>query len=198
MEAMLGKESGNLHMKRHRLLWLALFLAAAFVYTGCADVKISMHRHLYKPDIPAPVAGFYKGKQIDLNNFINSDENTKKWTYFSPDKKIAYEAYVPLEYFFMDCFRDALWLSGASVLKESPVENITDLSVIIDSWTDRELKFTASAMRNGSLRFREQYAVKMPAGDINNTAQLEKNAYEMVNKAVVMVMGDPRFQAVFK
>ncbi len=193
-----GKGKGHLFVKRYCLLWLALLLSAAFMFAGCADVKVNVHRHLYKPDIPASVAGFYKGKQIDLNNFINMDENTKKWKYFSPDKKIAYEASVPLEYYVMDCFRDAFWLAGASVFKESPVDSIPDMSLIIDTWTDREMKFTVAVMKNNSLKFRNQYTVNMPGGNINDPVQLEKNSYEMINKAIVMVMSDPKFQAALK
>jgi hypothetical protein len=198
MKAMHGKVKGHLCLKRYSLLCLALLLSSVFIFIGCADVKVKVHRHLYKPDIPASVANFYKGKQIDLNGFLNKDEHTKVWTYFSPDKKIAYEASVPLEYYVMDCFRDAFWLSGASVLKDSPDMKIPDLAVIIDSWTDREMKFTASVMRDNNLKFRNQYVVTMPAGNVNDPAQLEKNAYEMINKAIVAVMSDKNFQAAIK
>jgi hypothetical protein len=36
-----------------------------------------------------------------------------------------------------------------------------------------------------------------PSGDAD-TAKLEKNAYEMMNKAVLAVLNDPKFKALFK
>jgi hypothetical protein len=180
-----------------RFVFISLFVMAAFL-TGCADVTVYVHRHLYKPVLPESVVGFYKGKQIDLNSFENLDEKTRKWIYYSPDKKVAYQAAVPLEYFVMDCFRDALWLAGVSVLKESPDVNIPDMTLIIDHWTDAEFKFTVSIMKNNALKFRNQYAVTMPSSENADSAKLEKNAYEMMNKAVLAVLSDLKLQALFK
>lgn len=180
-----------------RFVFICLFVMAGFL-TGCADVTVYVHRHLYKPVLPESVVGFYKGKPIDLNSFQNLDEGTRKWIYYSPDKRVAYQAAVPLEYFVMDCFRDALWLTGMSVLKESPDVNIPDMMLIIDRWTDAEFKFTVSVMKNNALKFRNQYAVAMPSSENADTAKLEKNAYEMMNKAVLAVLSDLKFQALFK
>jgi hypothetical protein len=180
-----------------KIVFISLFVMAGFL-TGCADVTVYVHRHLYKPVLPESIAAVYKGKHIDLNSFENMDEKTRKWIYYSPDKKVAYQAAVPLEYFVMDCFRDALWLAGMSVLKESPDVNIPDMTLIIDHWTDSEFKFTVSVMKNNSLRFRNQYSVTMPPSDYADPAKLEKSAYEMMNKAVLAVLGDPKFQALFK
>lgn len=180
-----------------RFVFISLFVMAGFL-TGCADVTVYVHRHLYKPVLPESIVGFYKGKQIDLNSFQNVDEKTRKWIYYSPDKRVAYQAAVPLEYFVMDCFRDALWLTGMSVLKESPDVNIPDMILIIDSWTDAEFKFTVSVMKNNALKFRNQYEVTMPPVGDADLAKLEKNAYEMMNKAVLAVLSDPKFQTLFK
>lgn len=180
------------------LLSIIGMLISMLLFSGCAEVKIPIHRHLYRPELPKSVTQYYKGKQIDMNGFENHDEMTKRWTYFSPDKKIAYQASVPLEYFVLDCFRDAFWLAGASVLKDSPVGGIPDLSIIIDRWTDQEFIFTATIVRDNALKFRNQYTVTAPAANMNDTVKLEKNVYEMMNKAVLAVMTDPKFQAVFK
>lgn len=180
-----------------RFAFISLFVMAGFL-AGCADMTVYLHRHLYKPVLPESIVGFYKGKQIDLNSFENMDEKTRKWIYYSPDKRVAYQAAVPLEYFVMDCFRDALWLAGMSVLKESPDVNIPDTMLIIDHWTDAEFKFTVSVMKNNALKFRNHYAVTMPPSDYADPAKMEKSAYEMMNKAVLAVLGDPKFQALFK
>jgi hypothetical protein len=180
-----------------RFAFISLFVMAGFL-TGCADVTVYVHRHLYKPVIPESIAAYYQGKHIDLNSFENIDEGTRKWIYYSPDKKVAYQAAVPLEYFVMDAFRDALWLMGMSVLKESPDANIPDMTLIIDHWTDVEFKFTVSVVKNDALKFRNHYAVTMPPSGDADTAKLEKNAYEMMNKAVLAVLNDPKFKALFK
>ena len=188
---------GRNYSNTKRLLLIGIVLAL-FIFSGCADMTVRVHRHLYKPDIPKALAGIYKGQQIDLNSFENLDEKTRKWTYYSPDKKVAYEAAVPLEYYALDCFRDAFWVAGMGVLKESPDTKIPDMSLIIDRWTDQEFKFTVTVTKNNMLKFRNQFAVLMPSAGTKDPAQLEKNAYEMMNKAAVAVMSDPNFQAVFK
>jgi hypothetical protein len=180
------------------LLPAAVMLISSLLLSGCAEVKIPVYRHLYRPELPKSVTQFYKGKQIDMNSFENHDEMTKRWTYFSPDKKIAYVASVPLEYFVLDCFRDAFWLAGASVLKDSHIVSIPNLSIIIDHWTDQEFIFTATVMKDNALKFRNQYTITAPAANMNDTAKLEKNVYEMMNKAVLAVMTDPKFQIIFK
>jgi hypothetical protein len=179
------------------VLFISLLALAGFL-AGCADVTVNVHRHLYKPVLPESVVGFYQGKHIDLNSFENMDKKTWKWTYLSADKKVAYKSYVPLEYYVMDCFRDALWLAGMSVLKDSPDANIPDMALIIDHWTDAEFKFTVSVTKNNSLKFRNQFVVLMPPSDTTDVAQLEKNSYEMINKAVLAVLSDPKFKEIFK
>jgi hypothetical protein len=87
---------------------------------------------------------------------------------------------------------------GMSVLKESPDANIPDMTLIIDHWTDVEFKFTVSVVKNDALKFRNHYAVTMPPSGDADTARLEKNAYEMMNKAVLAVLNDPKFKALFK
>jgi hypothetical protein len=195
---MIRGRNGSIPATGRLLLVMAGLLISALLVSGCAEVKIPVHRHLYRPDLPKSVTGFYKGKQIDLNGFENRDEMTKRWTYFSPDKKVAYVASVPLEYFVLDCFRDAFWLAGASVLKDSPITSIPDLSIIIDRWTDQEFIFTATVMKDNALKFRNQYTITAPAANMNDTTKLEKNVYEMMNKAVLAVMTDPGFQAIFR
>lgn len=180
-----------------RLVFISLFISVGFLM-ACADVTVYVHRHLYRPVLPESIVTFYKGKQIDLNTFQNMDERTRKWIYYSPDKRVAYQAAVPLEHFVMDCFRDALWLAGMSVLKESCEANIPDMMLIIDHWTDLEFKFTVSVMKNNALKFRNQYVVTMPPSDPADLAKLERNAYEMLNKAVLAVLSDRKFQELFK
>ena len=98
----------------------------------------------------------------------------------------------------MDCFRDAIWNSGMSVLKLSPDPKIPDMSLIIDRWTDETFKFTVNIKVNDALKYRNQYTVTMPAVSSEDLQRKEKNAYEMINKAVVTVMDDPEVKAVFK
>jgi len=184
-------------IQARNLVFISILVISGFL-TGCAETIVSVHRHLYKPVLPSSVVSFYKGKHIDLNSFENLDDKTRKWTYYSPDGKVAYKAAVPLEYYVMDCFRDAFWLAGMSVLKDSPDPNIPDMVLIIDRWTDTEFRFTISILKNNALKFRNQYQVTMPASNTTDTALLEKNAYEMMNKAVLAVLNDPTFQELLK
>ena len=180
------------------LLSAILLMVMSFAFSGCSTKQIELHRHLYKPNIPQDIMTHYKGKQIDLNSFENQDEKTRKWSYSSVDQSIKYETKVQLEDFIMDCFRDAMWNSGMSVLKLSPAPKIPNMSLIIDRWTDETFKFTINIKVNDALKYRNQYTVTMPAVSSEDLQRKEKNAYEMINKAVVAVMGDPEIKAVFK
>ncbi len=180
------------------LLSSILLMVLSLALSGCSTKEIVLHRHLYKPNVPQDIMSYYKGKQIDLNSFENQDEKTRKWSYSSADKSIKYETTVQLEDFIMDCFRDAMWSSGMSVLKLSPDPKIPDMSLIIDRWTDEAFKFTINVKLNDALKYRNQYSITMPIVSSDDLPQKEKNAYEMINKAVVTVMSDPGVKAVFK
>lgn len=188
---------GSMIQVRGLICIISLFFISV-ILTGCAGTTVNVHRHLFKPDIPSSVAGFYKGKQIDLNTVINMDKKTQSWTYFNPDKTVAYKASVSLEYYVMDCFRDAFWSTGMSVFYETPETNVPDMQLIIDSLTDVEFKFSVLVKKNAATTFKNQFVVTMPPAEKTDTAQLEKNAYIMMNKAVVAVLSDKKFQEAIK
>lgn len=180
---------------------LSLLLAAAWMLAGCvtASNTIALHRHLYKPEIPKDIVSYYNGRTIDLNDFVNQDQKTKRYHYFSPDAKTAYESSVPLDYFVMDCFRDAMWMAGMQVAKYSPISTIPDLTLIINRWTDEEFDFSIRIERDGVLKYKGQYRITTPpVSDPNDNATREKNAYSAVNRAVVEVLKDPGVKASFK
>lgn len=183
------------------VMFFSLLLAAVWMLAGCvvAEHKVALQRHLYKPEIPKDIVAYYSGRTIDLNDFVNNDQKTKRYAYFSTDSRIAYESSVPLDYFVMDCFRDAMWMAGMHVAHESPIPNIPDLKLIIDRWTDEGLDFSIRVERNGSLKYKNQYKIKTtPVSDPNDFANREKNAYTTVNQAVVAVLKDPGVKAAFK
>ena len=188
-------QRGSILTKWFVLMGLIFGLA---LFMGCADVKVKVHRHLYKAQLPPSLTAVYNGKHIDVQSFINKDQKTRIWTYYSPDRKVAYETSVPLEYYLMDCFRDAFWMAGMSVVRDSPNPKIPDMLLVIDQWTDMELKFTVTVTQDNALKYKNQYAVMMPSVARGDKAGLEKNAYEMTNKAIVAVMADTKFQDCFK
>jgi hypothetical protein len=180
---------------------LSLLLAAAWMFVGCAPVSntIVLHRHLYKPEIPKDLNAYYSGRTIDLNDFINKDDKTRRYTYYSADAKIAYEATAPLDYFVMDCFRDAMWMAGMQVARYSPISTIPDLLLIINRWTDEEFDFSIRIERDGVLKYKNSYLIKTPpVNDPADNATREKNAYSAINRAVIAVLRDPGVKASFK
>lgn len=191
----------RIHVRR--LATGIVLILAVFVWAGCVTLAgvqtVKVHRHLFKPDLPASLASVYGGKQIDLNDFVNRDQKTRVWTYYSPDRKFAYEASVPLEYYAMDCFREAFWKAGMAVMKYTPDKDVPDMSLDIDQWSDQEFKFTVAVMKGGFEKYKHQFDILMPSLDEKaGPAERENNAYAMMNQAVVAVMSDPAFQAVFK
>jgi hypothetical protein len=192
---------GKRTTKGRGVMALSLLLAATWMLAGCvaASNTILLQRHLYKPEIPKDVVSYYSGRTIDLNDFVNQDQKTKRYAYFSPDAKIAYEASVPLDYFVMDCFRDAMWMAGMQVAKYSPIPSIPDLLLIIDRWTDEEFDFSIRIERDGVLKYKNRYQIKTPpVSDPSDSATREKNAYSAINRAVLAVLQDPGVKAAFK
>ncbi|NPU84771.1 MAG: hypothetical protein HPY65_09810 [Syntrophaceae bacterium] len=183
------------------VMFFSLLLAAVWMLAGCvvAEHKVALQRHLYKPEIPKDVTSFYSGKTIDLNDFINNDQKTKRYAYFSADSRIAYEASVPLDYFVMDCFRDAMWMAGMQVAHESPLTHIPDLKLIIDRWTEEEFDFSIRIERDGVLKYKNQYKIKtVQVSDPKDFTAREKNAYATINQAVVAVLRDAGVKAAFR
>jgi hypothetical protein len=183
------------------VMFFSLLLAAVWMRGGCvvAEHKISLQRHLYKPEMPKDIVSYYSGKTIDLNDFVNNDQKTKRYAYFSTDTRTAYEASVPLDYFVMDCFRDAMWMAGMQVAHFSQFSHIPDLKLIIDRWTEEEFAFSIRIERDGVLKYKNQYRIKTAqVSDPKDFAQKEKNAYATVNQAVVTILRDPGVKAAFK
>lgn len=92
-----------------------------------------------------------------------------------------------------------MWMAGMQVAHISPITHIPDLKLIIDRWTEEEFTFSIRIERDGVLKYKNQYAIKTArAGDPNDYAQKEKNAYATINQAVVTVLRDPGVKAAFK
>lgn len=212
-------------MKKH-LKWssVLVFCVIGIFLTGCASgTKIVTTQEKYAPSFRAGDYSRYKGKKLVLSNFYNQAQNTKTYNYFSPDKKLNYEFNVSLESFYMNSFQKAFRHIGVNLVDyvyddkyrgpgayhpgywwgvpgpagyRAP-KGVAEFQFILLSLTDQELKFKAVLFREGETKFDKDFTVTMAPAATDNTAELERRAYKLVDLAFTTIMKDSGFQKAF-
>jgi hypothetical protein len=63
--------------------------------------------------------------------------------------------------------------------------------------TDQEFKFKALLVKDGQTKYEKEFTVTMVASKSENTAELEKRAYHLVDLAFTTIVKDRDFQRAF-
>ncbi len=200
---------------------LIFFSIVALFLTGCAGgMKVTMKQESYSPSFRAGDYSRYKGKKLCLSSFFNQAQNTKTYNYFSPDKKLNYEGNVSLENLYLNGFTKAFKHIGVTLVDyvydrdyqyrhgyrygwwgpatgyRAP-KGVPEFQFILTSMTDQELKFKVLVFKEGETRLDKEYTVTMPAAATENTAELEKRGYRLIDLAFTTIVRDRDFQRVF-
>ena len=197
---------------------IALFLA------GCASgTKVTTTQEKYVPSFKSGDFSRYKGKKVILANFANQAQNTKTYSYFSPDKKLTYEFNVSLEQFYWNCFQKAFrhigvtqtdyvydeeynrrygyrhgwWWGAPGPGGYRAPKGASEFQLYLLSITDQEFRFKVMVVRDGASKFDKEYTVTMAAATTESPSDLEKRAYQMVDLSFTTIMRDKEFQKVF-
>lgn len=78
--------------------------------------------------------------------------------------------------------------------KDSP-----ELTITFKAINSQQLRFHVllKSKTTPQKSFAKDYTISMPQQDAINPESMEKSAYAMIDKTVIMILGDPEFQIVF-
>lgn len=203
---------------------LIFFCIIALFLAGCAGgTKVTLKQESYSPSFRAGDYSRYKGKKLCLSSFSNQAQNTKSYRYSSPDNKLSYEGNVKLEDLYLKGFTKAFkhigvnlvdytydndpryrpgyhhgyWWGAPGPGNYKAPKGVPEFQFILLSMTDQELKFKVLVFKEGETKLDKEYTVTMPAATTDNTTELEKRGYRMVDLAFTTIMKDREFQRVF-
>ncbi len=185
---------------------LSALLAAGLLVAGLAGLAgcrrgtyVWVKPEGYSPQL-APFVPVYKGREVFLSSFTNAAADTSTWYYYSKDRGVTYEGSPSLHGYLWRCFAKAFESLGATVHDAAPEREgpaPPELRLTFSSWTDEELRFQVTLVSPGLPAFEKDYTVLWERGPATDPAQLEQQAYRMVDAAVTSVLADPAFQAPF-
>lgn len=202
---------------------VVLCITALFL-SGCVSggTKVPLTQQKYSPSFSGGEYSRYKGKSLVLSNFINQAQNTKTYSYSSPDKKYVYEGDASLEAYYQSCYQKAFRHIGVKLVdyvyredyerpyyrhrywgyhgngSYGPPKGVLEFQLVLLSMTDEEFKFKAILFKEGDTKFDKDYTVTMAAApETDNTATLEKRAYQLVDLSFTTIMKDREFQKFF-
>lgn len=216
-------------MKKH-MKWsgLIVFCMIGLFLTGCASgTKITTTQEKYSPSFRAGDYNRYKGKKMVFSSFTNQAQNTKQYSYFSPDKKLTYEVNVTLENYYMSCFQKAFRHIGVNLVDYTydndhrdrsgyrhgyrygygwggpgpggykAPKGVSEFQFVLLSLTDQEFRFKVLVFKEGETKLDKEYTVTMAAAATDNVAELEKRTNQLADLAFTTIMKDRDFQKVF-
>ena len=197
----------------------------AIFLSGCVGggTKVPLTQQKYSPSFSGGEYSRYKGKRLVLANFINQAQNTKTYSYSSPDKKYIYEGDASLETYYQNCYEKAFkhigvkldeyvyrddyartyhhrysWWGHHGQGSYGPPKGVQEFQLVLLSLTDEEFKFKVILFKEGDIKFDKDYAVTMAAApETDNTATLEKRAYQLVDLSFTTIVKDREFQKFF-
>lgn len=205
---------------------ILVFSIMVLILAGCASgTKITTSQEKYSPSFRAGDYSRFKGKKVVMSSFYNQAQNTKTYSYFSPDKKLTYEFNVSLEQYYMNCFQKAFRHIGVNVVDyayddryqerhgyrhgwwwgypgpgpggyKAP-KGVAEFQFIMLSVTDQEFKFKVLVFKDGNSKLEKEYTVTMAQATTDNPAELEKRAHQMADLAFTAILRDKEFQRVF-
>lgn len=133
-----------------------------------------------------------------------------------------YEGDATLESYYWNCFRKAFkhvgvnltdyayaggpnpyhhgyWGWGYAPPPEAAraARGVPEFQLILTSMTDQEFSFKVLLYRDGNTKLDKDFIVKMAAAATDNTADLEKRSYRLVDLAFTTIMKDKDFQRAF-
>jgi len=170
-----------------------LLTPACLVIPGCGR-NVYLSDNGYNPGAPVKNIKEYKDVQIYLGSFNNNAPNTRSYKYYSPDNSVSYSTSSLVPDYVYYCFKKAFTEIGMKVneLDEAPV-----IYLMINEIYGTGMKFDINLYRGDDLEYVKELAVTVPA--VTGTtavdpALLERNAYNMIDAAVALVLNDKEFK----
>jgi hypothetical protein len=188
-----------------KLLCILALLSFIISCTSGASTNVTLWRNKYNPNIVPTISELYKDQKVFLASVVDETKDTTNFYYYSPDRSVAYGFYYdekswkqPLVSFFWYAYQKSFESVGMIVEENNPSKDSPELSITFKSFqSDRLVYQVFLVSKTRGINLYKEYMVTMTPITTNDTAALEKAAYEMIDKTVYTVLADPEFQKVF-
>jgi len=188
-----------------RLFCIPALLTFIISCASGASTNVTVWRNKYNPNVVPSISELYKGHKVFLASVVDETKDTTNFYYYSPDRSVAYGFYYdekswqqPLASFFWYAYQKTLQSVGIIVEENNPSKDSPELLITFKSFqSDRLVYQVFLVSKTKGTNFYKEYTVTMPSLTANDTAALEKAAYEMIDKTIYAFLSDPEFQKVF-
>ena len=184
-------------------------LLGIIILIGCspgASTVVNIRRDHYKPDMGQVLHDLYKERKIFLNSVIDESKDTTNFYSYNPDRSVAFCYFYegnswnqPLASFYWYAYQKALESMDMIVEERKPSKDSPELTITFKSINSQQLRFHVLLISKMTPQksFAKDYTISMPQQDAIHPESMEKSAYAMIDKTVIMILGDPEFQKVF-
>ena len=171
----------------------------AFALAGCYSTWVSVDSGRYVPALPSGLED-YAGLPLVVRSVDHAGVDTEEWYYYDRAFETVYETRPELARYFREGVVRAL--RGVGMLTErgefvpATPGGGAALDLLVLSFNDFELRFTARLCWAGRETYRNEFVVQLPDRLTGATA-LEARAYRFIDEAVVALLSEPGFHSAY-
>lgn len=196
-------------MKKRGIYLKTLCILFVIILAGCSagtSTVINIRRDLYNPDINESIHNLYKGRKIFLHSIVDESKDTTNFYSYNPDHSIAFAFFYkrqewqqPLASFYWYAYQKAFESMEMTIEEEKPSYDSPELAITFHSINSQKVCFHVLLISKSKPErtLKKEYCVTIPPPDRNDPAQLEKDAYKMINKTITAILSDVEFQTIF-
>lgn len=185
------------------------WLLGIIILIGCspgASTVVNIRRDHYKPDMGQVLHDLYKERKIFLNSVIDESKDTTNFYSYNPDRSVAFCYFYegnswnqPLASFYWYAYQKALESMDMIVEERKSSKDSPELTITFKAINSQQLRFHVllKSKTTPQKSLEKEYTISMPQNAANDPESMEKSAYAMIDKTVIMILGDPEFQKVF-
>ena len=193
--------------KNKKNIVVGCLLVSILTMIGCGpftNTVVQLKRDRYICAIDPNQFIQFQGKRILLSSITDESKNTTNLAYYNPERTVGYQLFYSKEHemqqpvvsYFWYALQKAFECAGIKIEEHGKNYDV-ELSLIINSLTDEEMKFRVLLIKKGTLAHQRDYVVTTPKVQTKTLAVLEKRAYGMLDSIVLTILNDPDFQKAF-
>ena len=177
--------------------WIYVCVAfLIFSVSGCTRVWLD-HRH-YTPDFSTQEFPDYKGKDVFISIYHQSDNSDFAYYYSDSHIRLRYTSHPSINNYLYYSYLKAFFRAGFIIHEHRPeVRIIPELRILILSLSDEKMVIEPQILLDAGLRYSKTFIITMPPVAERSQKALEQNAYAMINKSAIMIMNDKDFHGAF-
>ncbi len=193
-------------MRREKIAFFVfIFILLAFTSSGHAtEPYVKLFRSDYQTRLDPAKYPEFKNRTISFYSIGIEDRNLNNFFFYSSDDKIGYELYYshykamqPVSSFFWYALEKTFGTLGLVVTPDGPIENVPVLVLTFTFLNDQEAKFRIRLTRNEKLLLEKTISVAQKLPPTNDTEELEKRGYALIDLIAGAILNDPDFKREF-